>query len=282
MTQETIIEHGRSQKNYWSEFWKSTELFWILAKRDITVRYKQTVLGILWSVVRPVLTTAVLFFAFGKVAGLQFEPGVPPKLAIFAGVLIWNFFANSLSQVSHSILSNSNLVSKVYFPRLILPTSSVMVGFVDFLVGFALIIPMYIWYYFKQDFTPSWQLVFLPLFLGMAYLASFGFGLFLAVMNVKYRDFTQLTPFIIQFGFYACPVAYSSMNIRQYADQWWYPLYNMNPIVGIIDGFRWTLLGGTAPFNWESFIPSVIIILVVVFSSVAFFRKRENGFVDYI
>ncbi len=279
MTQETIIEHGRSQKNYWAEFWKSTELFWILAKRDITVRYKQTALGVVWSVVRPVLTSAILFFAFGKVAGLPFEEGVPPKLATFAGVLIWQFFANSLSQVSHSIVGNSNLVSKVYFPRLILPTSSVMVGFVDFLVGFVLVIPMYLYYFFKQGFLPSWQLIFIPVFLAMAYLAAFGFGLLLSVMNVRYRDFAQLTPFIIQFGFYACPVAYSPINIE---NESWYPLYNLNPIVGIIDGFRWTLMGGYAPFRWESFIPSVIIILIVVFSSVAFFRKRENSFVDYI
>ncbi|SDL45617.1 ABC transporter permease [Siphonobacter aquaeclarae] len=277
--QETIIENGRSQKTYWSELLKSSELFWILAKRDITVRYKQTVLGVVWSIVRPVLTTAVLFFAFGKVAKLEFEPGVPSKLAIFAGVLLWNFFANSLAQVSSSIVANSNLVSKVYFPRLILPTSSVMVGFVDFLVGCSLFLPLYGWYFYKIGFHPSWQLLFTPVFLLLAYLAAFSFGLILAVMNVKYRDFSQLTPFIIQFGFYACPVGYSVFTLQK---EWWYPYYNLNPVVGLIDGFRWCLLGGYAPFRWESFIPSVIIILSTVVLSIIFFRKRENGFVDYI
>ncbi|MFT4032205.1 MAG: ABC transporter permease [Siphonobacter sp.] len=279
MIQQTIIEHGRSQKNYWSDLRKSSELFWILAKRDITVRYKQTVLGVAWSVVRPIITTVVLLFAFSKVAKVEFEPGVPPQLSIFAAVLIWTFFANSLSQVSSSILSNTNLITKVYFPRLILPTSSVMVGFVDFLVGLGLLIPMYGWYYFKIGLLPSWQILFLPVFVLLAYLAAFAFGLILAVLNVKYRDFIQLTPFIIQFGFYACPVGYP---VSAFEHEWWYSIYNLNPIVGLIDGFRWSLLGGHAPFRLESFIPSVVIILTTVVISVWYFRKKENSFVDYI
>ena len=279
MMQETVIERGGAQKNYWSDLWKFKELFVILARRDIMVRYKQSVLGIAWSVVRPALTAIILIFAFGKVARLPFETGVPPMLGIYSGVLIWNFFASSLSQVSSSIVNNANLVTKVYFPRLILPTSAIMLGFVDFLVGCGLLVPMVAWAYYKQGFLPGWQLLFMPAFLVLAYLAAFSLGLILAVLNVRFRDFNQITPFIIQFGFYACPVGYSPLNFE---NEWWYPLYNLNPIVGIIDGFRWTLLGGHAPFRWESFIPSIAIIGVLTIVSVIFFRKRENGFVDYI
>ncbi|MFN8356497.1 MAG: ABC transporter permease [Spirosomataceae bacterium] len=275
ITQKTVIEAGRSQKNYWSDIWKFKELLWILAMRDVTVRYKQTILGIAWSVVRPLSTMVVMVFVFGKVARLPSEPGVPFPILTFSGVLIWTFFANSLQQVNNSIVHNANLVSKVYFPRLIVSISSVLVSFVDFAVGLILLVPMFIWY----KFVPSWQIIFLPLFLLLAFFAAFGFGLFLAVLNVKYRDFSQITPFVIQFGFYACPVGYSVITIEQV---WWYPIYNLNPIVGLIDGFRWTLMGGNAPFRMESFIPSIIIIALANIIAVIYFRKKENTFVDYI
>lgn len=274
-SQKTVIEAGRSQKNYWGDIWKFRELLWILAMRDVTVRYKQTVLGVVWSIVRPLSTMVVMVFVFAKVARLPSEPGVPTAILVLTGILIWTFFANSLQQVNNSIVHNANLVSKVYFPRLIVSISSVLVSVVDFLIGLLMLIPLFIWY----KFIPNWQLLFMPIFLLMAYFAAFGFGLFLAVLNVKYRDFSQITPFIIQFGFYACPVGYSVINIEQ---NWWYPLYNLNPIVGIIDGFRWSLMGGHAPFRMDSFIPAIIIITIANLVAVYYFRKRENTFVDYI
>jgi lipopolysaccharide transport system permease protein len=273
--QETVIEAGRPEKHYWIDIWKFRELLWILGMRDVTVRYKQTIFGVAWSVVRPLSFLAVLWFAFSKVAKLPSEPGVPYLLMAYPGILLWNFFANAFTQVSSSIVHNANLVSKVYFPRLIMPVSSIMVGAIDFLVGFALIIPLYLYY----GFVPGWQLIFVPFFLLLAFLAAFGFGLIFAVFNVKYRDFTQVAPFIIQFGFYASPVGYTSEAI---ANNWWYGLYNLNPVVGLIDGFRWSLLGGYAPFRMESFLPAILIILAASVISIIFFRKRENTFVDYI
>lgn len=273
--QETVIEANRPERHYWADVWKFKELLWILAQRDVAVRYKQTVLGFAWSFVRPTLTTLVFVFTFSKVAKVPPEPGVPAAITVLTGVLIWMFFANSLAAVSSSIVSNTNLVSKVYFPRLIIPLSSSVVGLIDFAVGALLLIPLYLWY----SFVPNWQVFFAPFFLMLAILAAFSFGLLLAALHVKYRDVAQLTPFLIQFGYYACPVGYSPRVIE---NQWWYPIYNLNPVVGIIDGFRWCLLGGNAPFRMASFVPSVAIILTMTLVAVVFFRRRENTFVDYI
>ncbi len=273
--QETVIEANRSERHYWTDVWKFRELLWILAQRDVMVRYKQTVLGVAWSFVRPTLTTVVFVFTFSKIAKLPPEPNTPPAILVMTGVLLWMFFSTSLAAVSSSIVNNTNLVSKVYFPRLIIPLSSAVVGLIDFAVGCLLLVPLYLWY----QFLPNWQIVFAPFFLLLAALAAFSFGLILAALHVKYRDVAQLTPFLIQFGYYACPVGYSTRVIET---QWWYPIYTLNPIVGIIDGFRWCLLGGNAPFRMASFIPSVSIILVTTLIAVVFFRKRENAFVDYI
>ncbi len=273
--QETVIEANRPERHYWADVWKSRDLLWILAQRDVTVRYKQTVLGVAWSFVRPTLTTLIFVFTFSKVAKVPPEPNTPYAIMVLTGVLIWMFFANSLSAVSSSIVSNTNLVSKVYFPRLIIPFSSAVVGLIDFLIGALLLVPLYMWY----RFSPGWHVVFAPFFMLLAMLAAFSFGLLLAALHVKYRDVAQLTPFLIQFGYYACPVAYSPRIIER---EWWYPIYNLNPIVGIIDGFRWCLLGGNAPFRMASFVPSVVIILAATVLAVVFFRKRENTFVDYI
>jgi lipopolysaccharide transport system permease protein len=278
-SQTTIIEAGRAQKHYWSDIWKYRELLWILAMRDVTVRYKQTVIGIAWSFVRPLSNMVVGVVVFGKIAGLPPEAGVPFPISVYGGVLIWTFFSNSLQQVNNSIVHNANLVSKVYFPRLIVPIASFLVSLVDFLIGLVFMVPLIIYYNIRIDFSLNWQVILLPVFLVMAFFAAFGFGLFLAVLNVKYRDFSQITPFLIQFGYYACPVAYTIIKIQVY---WWYPFYCLNPIVGIIEGFRWCLSGGYVPFRWECFLPSIAIIAIATTLSVMFFRKRENTFVDYI
>ena len=273
--QETRIEAGYAAKNYWRDLFKNTELLVILAKRDISVRYKQTLLGTGWAVVRPFATTMVMVFVFSYIAKLKSDPGVPYPLMVLSGITIWTFFSNTFVQVSGSILYNSNLVTKVYFPRLLMPFSAVIVGFVDFLVALGLYIVIAIWY----QYPPSTNIIYLPFFIILSLMASLAFGLFFAVINVRFRDVAQLIPFLVQIGFYICPIAYSSSLGR---GEWWYKYYTLNPLVGIIEGFRWCLLGEGAYFNPNSLIASVAIVTLFLVFSVYYFRREENSFVDHI
>jgi len=275
---EVLIESGHSEKHYWRDLWRNRELLYILSKRDISVRYKQTVLGTSWSFIRPLTTMLIMVFVFSKVAKLKGDPGIPYPLMVLAGITIWTFFANAFTQISTSITANANLVTKVYFPRLIMPLSSTVVSFVDFLVSLVLFLVVAAWY----RFIPDWHIVFLPVFMLLALLAAVGFGLIFAVLNVRFRDIAQLIPFMVQIGFYICPIAYSSRLVEQNTSEWWSPLYFLNPMVGIIDGFRWSLLGSNAFFYPNSVLYSVLIISVFLIVSLYFFRKRENTFVDDI
>ena len=243
--------------------------------RDVSVRYKQTALGTAWGLIRPLVTMLIMVFVFSKIAKLPGDAGVPYPLMVLGGITIWTFFSTAFTQISNSVTMNSNLVTKVYFPRLIMPLSAIAISFVDFLVSLGLFVLLAIWY----RFMPDWHLLFLPLFIVLAVLASFAFGLFFAVINVRFRDIGQLIPFLVQVGFYACPIAYTSRII---AAKWWYSLYMLNPLVGIIEGFRWSLLGGKAYFNPQSLIAAVGIIAVSLGLSLYFFRKRESTFVDDI
>ncbi len=272
---EVFIKVGKSSMNYWREVWRQRELFWILGKRDVMVRYKQTVLGVAWGVIRPLLTALVMVFAFGKIAKLEQDSSIPYILVVIPGVIIWLFFSQSLSQISNSIVGNGNLVSKVYFPRIIIPFSSLLVGLLDAMIAFAMFFVFCIYY----QFLPGWHFFFAPIFLILAYLAAFGSGLFASVLNVKYRDIAQIIPFIVQFGYFISPVAYSSERVKT---EWWYPIYNLNPVAGAIDGLRWCLLGDFAKFNWQSFIPMLIFVIISVLFSIWFFRKNENSFVDHL
>jgi len=272
---EVFIKVGKSSLNYWREVWRQRELFWILGKRDVMVRYKQTVLGVAWGVIRPLLTALVMVFAFGKIAKLEQDSSIPYILVVIPGVIIWLFFSQSLSQISNSIVGNGNLVSKVYFPRIIIPFSSLLVGLLDAMIAFAMFFAFCIYF----QFLPGWHFFFAPIFLILAYLAAFGSGLFASVLNVKYRDIAQIIPFIVQFGYFISPVAYSSERVKT---EWWYPIYNLNPVAGAIDGLRWCLLGDFAKFNWQSFIPMLIFVIISVLFSIWFFRKNENSFVDHL
>lgn len=243
--------------------------------RDISVRYKQTALGTAWGLIRPLITMMIMVVVFSKIAKLPSDPGVPYPLMVLGGITVWTFFATAFTQISNSVTMNSNLVTKVYFPRLIMPISAIAISFVDFLVSLGLFVLLAIWY----QFMPSWHLFFLPFFILLAVLAAFAFGLFFAVINVRFRDVGQLIPFLVQVGFYACPIAYTS---RVVADKSWYSIYTLNPLVGIIDGFRWSLLGGKAYFNPNSLITAVLIVVISLGLSLYFFRKRENTFVDDI
>ncbi len=274
-THEVIIQPGRAERHYWRDLWRNRELMYILSMRDVSVRYKQTALGTAWGLIRPLTTMLIMVFVFSKIAKLPADPGVPYPLMVLGGVTVWTFFSTAFTQISNSVTLNSNLVTKVYFPRLIMPISAIAVSFIDFLVSLGLFILLAIWY----RFAPDWHLLFLPLFVLLAVLAAFAFGLFFAVINVRFRDVGQLIPFLVQVGFYACPIAYSS---RLVANESWYSLYILNPLVGIIDGFRWTLLGENAYFNPQSLLTSVVTISVCLTLSLYFFRKRENTFVDDI
>jgi lipopolysaccharide transport system permease protein len=269
-----IIEAGRTERQYWKDIWRYRELFYFLAWRDILVRYKQTAIGIVWALIRPFLTMVVFSVVFGKLAGLASEGGAPYPIMVFAAMLPWQFFANSLSECSNSLISNANLVSKVYFPRLVVPTSAVVVSFVDFLISGIILLGLMAWY----DFVPSWRIIFLPGFIAIAFAASMGAGLWLASLNVQYRDFRYIVPFIVQFGLYISPVGFSS----QLVPDRWRLLYSLNPMVGVIDGFRWALLGdGSQPY-WPGFILSLALVLLLLFSGIWFFRKMERTFADVI
>ena len=269
------IKAGGSEKDYWKDLWLNRQLLWILSKRDISVRYKQTVLGVAWSVIRPLATMMVMVFVVGFLAKTKGDPGIPYPLTVLSGLTIWTFFANTFTQISNSIVINSNLVSKVYFPRLLMPLSSVAVGFVDFLITFAIFVIMTIYYHQPV----SANIVYLPAFIVLTFITSLGFGLFFAVLNVRFRDIGQLIPFLVQVGTWACPISYSSSLAK---GQWFEKYYNLNPLVGIIDGFRWCLLGDKATFNPQTITYTATISFLVLFFSLIYFRKKENTFVDHI
>lgn len=275
MTQHELnIEAGRTERQYWRDLWRYRELFYILAWRDIAVRYKQTVIGVAWALVRPLLTMVVFTFVFSKVAKLPAPGDVPYPILVFAAMLPWQFFATALSESSNSLIGNANLISKVYFPRLIVPAGSVITAFVDFLITLGLMALLMLWY----GFAPSWQLVALPLFVALTFGCAFGAGLWLCALNVKYRDFRYIVPFVVQFGLYVSPVGFSSTIVPEK----WRLLYSLNPMVGVIDGFRWSLLGGAVPFPTVSLLTAALITAALCATGIYYFRRTEKTFADVI
>ena len=270
---ELIIEAGRSERQYWQDLWRYRELFYFLAWRDILVRYKQTAIGIAWALIRPFLTMVVFTIVFGKLAKLPAE-GAPYPILVFAAMLPWQFFANSLTESSNSLIVNANLIAKVYFPRLIVPTSAVVVSFVDFLVSGMILLGLMAWY----NFVPNWRILTLPFFIAIAFAASIGVGLWLASLNVKYRDFRYIVPFIVQFGLYISPVGFSSTIVPER----WRLLYSLNPMVGVIDGFRWAILGGESGLYLPGLLLSLGLVVLFFTSGIWFFRKMERTFADVI
>ncbi len=271
---DLLIEAGRSEKNYWRDLWRYRELFYFLAWRDILVRYKQTVIGVAWALIRPFLTMLVFTFIFSKVAKLPAPGGVPYPLLVFAAMLPWQFFSTALSEASNSLIGNSNLISKVYFPRLIVPAGSVITSFVDFLITLVLMAGMMVWY----GFLPDWRLLTLPLFIALAFGSSFGAGLWLCALNVRYRDFRYIVPFIVQFGLYLSPVGFSSSIVPGNLQM----IYVSNPMVGVIEGFRWALLHGQAPLTASALTASALVTSVICISGVWYFRRTEKTFADII
>ncbi len=271
---ELIIEAGRTEQQYWRDLWLFRELFYILAWRDIVVRYKQTVIGIAWAVVRPFVTVVVFTLVFNRIAKLEAPDGVPYALFVSAAMLPWQFFASALTEASGSLLNNSSLISKIYFPRLIVPAGSVITSLVDFLITLGMLALLMLWY----GFLPDWRVLCLPLFVVLAFLAAFGAGLLLCSLNVKYRDFRYVVPFIVQFGIYLSPVGFSSGRVPEYL-RW---LYDLNPMVGVIEGFRWACLRGAVPLEVRSIACSVLVTALLCMLGVWYFRRTERTFADVI
>jgi homopolymeric O-antigen transport system permease protein len=269
-----VIEPGRAELHYWRDLWRYRELFRVLAWRDISVRYKQTVIGAAWALIRPFLTMVVFTVIFGKLANLPPDGTAPYALMVFAGMLPWSFFATAVGDASNSLLGNANLISKVYFPRLIVPIAAVMVAFVDFLISFAILAALMVWY----QFMPGWQILLLPAFMSVAVIVSFGIGVWITALNVKYRDFRYVVPFIVQLGLYASPVGFSSNIIPQQ----WRLVYSLNPMVGVIDGFRWCILGAESQLYWPGFWLSLIVAGFFLWLGIRRFRKMEKSFADLI
>ncbi|MEE3716398.1 ABC transporter permease [Tumidithrix elongata RA019] len=271
---EIVIEAGRTERQYWQDLWRYRELFYFLAWRDILVRYKQTAIGVAWALIRPFLTMVVFTVVFGQLAKLPSPTGVPYPILVFAGMLPWQFFSNALSECSNSLVTNSNLISKVYFPRLIVPTSAVIVSFVDFMISGMILLGLMAWY----NFVPDWRILTLPLFVLIAFLASMGVGLWLAALTVEYRDFRFVVPFIVQLGLYISPVGFSSSIIPE---QWRF-VYSLNPMVGVIDGFRWAILKGNSELYLPGFALSLALIFLLLWSGIWYFRRMERTFADVI
>lgn len=269
---ELIIEAGQGLSHYWRDLWAYRELFFFLAWRDVAVRYKQTVIGLAWALIRPVLVMIIFTVIFGRIAQLPAD-GVPYPILVYAAMLPWQLFANALSESSNSLISNAGMISKVYFPRLAIPFSSVVVSFIDFAIAFVILGVLMVWY----QFAPTWQVLFLPLFILLACAAAMGAGLWMASLNVKYRDFRYIVPFIVQFGLYVSPVGFSSSVVPAE----WRLLYSLNPMVGVIDGFRWAILGNTQLY-WPGFLLSTGLVIALLAGGLWYFRRTERTFADVI
>ncbi len=269
-----IIEPGRTEKNYWADLWRYRELFLILAWRDLSVRYKQTIIGILWAIIRPFLTMVVFTVIFGRIAKLPSDGSAPYALMVFAAMLPWSLFSNALSESSNSLISNANLIGKVYFPRMIVPAATLVTAFIDFLISFIILIGMMAYY----QFAPGWRILLLPCFILLALLSSLGPGLWITALNVKYRDFRYIIPFVVQFGLYVSPVGFSSKLVPEQ----WRLLYSLNPMVGVIDGFRWCILGGNSPIYVPGFMLGLVVITFFLWLGITRFRKTEKTFADLI
>jgi lipopolysaccharide transport system permease protein len=268
-----VLEAGRAERHYWRDLWRYRELFFFLAWRDILVRYKQTVIGVVWALGRPLITMLVFTLVFSKLAKLPSD-GVPYPILVFAALLPWQFFSSAFSGAGDSLISNAGMISKVYFPRLVIPASAVIVSFVDFLISGIILVGLMIWY----GFAPNLRMLTLPLFIFVAFAAAMGAGLWIAALNVKYRDFRIIVPFIVQFGLYVSPVGFSSSIVPEQ----WRLLYSINPMVGVIDGFRWAILGGNTPLYWPGFLLSLALVIIIFITGIIYFRKTEKTFADVI
>ena len=268
-----VIEAGRGERDYWKDLWRYRELLYLLAWRDVLLRYKQTAIGVSWAVIRPLLTMVVFTIVFGKIAGLS-SGDVPYAVMVYAAVLPWQFFSSTVTEASASLVANANLVSKVYFPRLLIPVGVLVASLVDFLVSAVLLVALMLWY----GIAPDWRvLACVPLLL-VAATAGIGLGVGLAVLNVKYRDVRHAIPFLVTLGLYLSPVGFASAIVPE----GWRLAYSLNPMVGVIDGFRWALFRGEPAMYWPAFALSLAVSGLVLVAGVRYFRSTERTFADVI
>ena len=273
-SERLILEAGRADRQYWWDLWRYRELFFILAWRDVAIRYKQTVIGLAWAFVRPFMTMVVFTIVFGKLAKLPTEGAAPYAVLVFAGLLPWTLASSILNDASGIVTGNAQLVSKVYFPRLIIPLATVLVGLIDFCVSLIILAGVLVWY----GMMPDWHILLLPVFVVLAVLVAIGPALWAAAMIVKYRDFRFVIPFAVQVGLYVSPVGFSAKIIPPE----WQLLYSLNPMVGVIDGFRWAILGGDSPLYLPGFALSLVVTAVMLWFGIHTFRRTERGFADMI
>lgn len=271
---DLTIESGQSEQQYWRDLWRYRELFYFLAWRDVLVRYKQTAIGVAWAIIRPFITMIVFTVIFGRLANLPTQGSAPYPILVLSALLPWQFFSSSLLQASGSLTSNANLLSKIYFPRLIIPASAIVVNLIDFSISTLLLFGLMIWFHY----VPTWRIITLPIFVLIAIFSAFGAGLWFASLNVKFRDISQVIPFVVQLGLYVSPVAYSSTIVPER----WRLLYSLNPMVGVIDGFRWAILAGNQPLSGLEIALAFGVMIGLVWSGIRYFRSVERTFADII
>jgi lipopolysaccharide transport system permease protein len=270
---ELTIEAGRAARHYWGDVWRFRELLYFLSWRDILVRYKQTAIGVAWALIRPLLTMLTFTIVFGRIAKMP-SNGVPYPILVFAGLLPWQFFSTAFADAAASLVVNANLVSKVYFPRIIVPSSAIIVNAIDFAITFVFMAALMLWY----RFLPGWRVAFLPFFILLACAVASAFGYWFAALNVKYRDFRYIIPFFVQFGVFISPVGFSSAVVPGR----WRFVYSLNPMVGVIDGFRWALLNGREAIYWPSLLVSLVLTLALLVLGIRYFRRTERSLADII
>jgi lipopolysaccharide transport system permease protein len=270
-----VIEAGKEEQGYWLDVWRYRELLYFLAWRDIAVRYKQTVIGVAWALIRPALTMLIFVAIFSGVAKLPSEGAAPYAIMVCAGMLPWQLFTNTLSESSNSLVANANLVSKIYFPRILVPLSSMGVSLVDFAVSMLLLVVVMMFYMYP----PGWTFLMIPFFTLHALLASAGIGILMSSLTVRYRDFRFVMPFVVQFGLYVSPVGYTSSVIK---DPWLRTLFSLNPMVGVIDGFRWAVLNDPNVIFWPGMLLSFIVTAGMLYWGIRTFRRTERSMVDVI
>ncbi len=272
MTQ-LIIEAGHARRHYWKDLWRYRELFYFLTWRDLLVRYKQTFVGVGWTLIRPLLTMIVLTVVFGKLGKMP-SGGLPYPLLVLCGMLPWQFFSMAISESGNSLVANSNLISKIYFPRLVITSSSVITSFVDFAISMIFLVGLMMWYHF----APTVTVLLLPFFVLLVFGASLGVGFWIAALMVEYRDFRFIVPFVVQFGLYISPVGFQTSVVPERFRL----VYALNPMVGIIDGFRWSILGTRSSVYWPGVVIAVIDVVSLLLSGLWYFRRTERTFADVI
>lgn len=268
-----VLQAGRSDREYFRDLWRYRELLYMLAWRDISVRYRQTLIGIAWAALRPLIATVVFSVVFGRIGKFP-SPGIPYPVLVLSGMLPWQLFSSALSESGRSLVTNANLITKVYFPRLLIPGSSVIASLIDFAISAVMLVGLMLYF----GAAPGWQIVCLPAFIVLALMTSAGAGIWSAALSVRYRDFLVVVPFLLQLGLYLSPVGFSSSVVPAE----WRLLYSLNPMVGVIDGFRWCLLGGNVPLQPLPLAASAVLSLFVFVTGVRYFRKAEREFADVI